>query len=269
VISRSEQELGACKVTLKPSTNQAKEDLQKMLNQHISPDPEMQAAYFEFIKSKAAQGDTEALLNLAVFHLSGITQEFSDRNKAIELLQQAIQLGSSEAKVCLGQLYLEGEVIQKNYKKAQTLFAAAAKAGNNSGLFWLAKLYLHGQGVRQNDQKAFELIKKAADQGLAEAQYNLGYSYFMGEFTPQDDQLAVKYLTLAAKQGIANAQVYLARCYACAYGGLKQDPKMALNWYKHAAAAAANHVYALYQVGQYYSEGRGVKMNDEIALAIS
>jgi len=99
----------------------------------------------------------------------------------------------------------------------------------------LGSLYLHGDGVKKDVKRAFVLFKLSAEQGFANAQYNLGFMYKNGEGTKQDVKRAVELYTLSAEQGIAEAQYYLGYMYGNG-ADVEQSLTTARRWIAKAAA---------------------------------
>lgn len=92
----------------------------------------------------------------------------------------------------------------------------------------------------------------AASAQSAERLYNEGKAYYDAKKYAQ----AVPKLKTAAEKGHKKAQYRLGRCYDKGYG-VKEDDKLAFNWYMK--AAAQGHAKAQYQVGKCYKNGEGVE----------
>jgi TPR repeat protein len=73
----------------------------------------------------------------------------------------------------IGEAYLKGKIVIKNYKKAQELFNKACDLGDSKGCTNLVILYLSGKGVEQNKQKAYDLFSYACNSGYEIACYNI------------------------------------------------------------------------------------------------
>jgi TPR repeat protein len=253
-ISQVDKETGSYKITLKNYEASIYEDMKQLLILTTGTAVENeQAAYLKTLEQQAKNDSIAALILLGSFHLTGLVPGYNNKAQGIQLLSRAKQLGSLEACVQLGLVFLEGLLVEKDYKKALENLQYAADKGFAVGQTLLAKCYLHGQGVKQNDKQAVYWLERAAEQGDGAALHTLGHSYLVGEFTEVNETLGVKFLTLVALQGSADAKVHLARCYATGYGVI-QDDAMALSLYEQ--AAKHNNVFALYQAGQYYTEGR-------------
>lgn len=185
-ISEINRETGSYKMFLKKQ--QERNSLKQMLNNIFDNDEQIN--YLKLLAEKAKHDDVNALVTLAVIHLTGSLKDFSKPEAALDLLERAKQLGAMETYVLLGEYYRE----KSDYTKAIEHFKYAASKGDPIGQLELAGCYLLGQGVKQNDKQALYWMTKSADQAQAYAQSNLGRNYYNGEFTPQNIALAIKYL---------------------------------------------------------------------------
>jgi TPR repeat protein len=132
----------------------------------------------EIWESLAEQGDVASLLKMATFHRSGFYAKKDeivkrDPSIAIKLFQQAVDLGSMEAQLQLGFIYMSGQ-----------------------------------KGIEPDQEKARELYLKAAKQGYAKAQYYYGLTYFKGEGIPTDYVQAHAWIHLATDNGYKPAERY-------------------------------------------------------------
>ena len=70
----------------------------------------------------------------------------------------------------LGNYYLDGVCVTKDYKKALSWFKKAAKEGNPKAQFKYGLMYYWAYGVEQDTKKAFSWIMKSANQGNIDAE---------------------------------------------------------------------------------------------------
>ena len=82
------------------------------------------------------------------------------------------------------------------------LLASAAKLGNPKAAYNLALLYLDGQTLPQDLKRAAELLRVAADAGNPEAQYALATFYKEGTGVEKD----IEQGGAAAAGGVARRQ---------------------------------------------------------------
>jgi hypothetical protein len=126
--------------------------------------------------------------------------------EAVKLFQQAADLGESRAMQDLGEMLMEGTVVDKNDEEAARWFRKAAEKGNTSAMLFLGGMYRLGNGVEQSDQDAAAWFRKAADAGNPAAMYNLGTLYEEGRGVPRDLRRAKKLYQDAATLGDQEAQ---------------------------------------------------------------
>ena len=81
------------------------------------------------------------------------------------------------------------------------LFPKAAEQGKAEAQYNLGLIYINGQGIKQNYKKAKEWFTKAAEQDLANAQYNLAVMYYNGNGGRSNLSLAKKWIGKACENG--------------------------------------------------------------------
>jgi serine/threonine protein kinase len=126
--------------------------------------------------------------------------------EAVDLFRQAADLGESRAMQDLGEIFMEGAVVDKNDEEAAKWFRKGADKGNTSAMLYLGGMYRLGNGVEQSDTDAAGWFRKAADAGNSAAMYNLGTLYEDGTGVPRDMGLAKQLYEKAAKLGDQEAQ---------------------------------------------------------------
>lgn len=158
-----------------------------------------------------------------------------------------------------------------------------------------AALLREGIGFEKDYEESFRLLKLSADQGYVLAESTLGYCYNMGEGTPKNYELSVLYTSRAAEKGNSIAAFNMGYYYERAQGvakdlnkafhwyqksalqsypcsqlalgrlyrvglGVSPDPSLSFYWYK--MAADGGDVFAMNQMGLYYTEGKCVEKNE-------
>ena len=81
-----------------------------------------------------------------------------------------------------------------------------AEAQNNLG-----EMYHDGEGVDRDLAEAVKWYQKAAENGFVEAQFDLACMYEEGNGTEENQKEAIKWFTLAADQGHILAQHRIKR----------------------------------------------------------
>jgi len=84
-------------------------------------------------------------------------------------------MGSIDAMNDLGNAYLTGHGVHKNYKEALTWYQKTADKGDALGMYNLGVMYNDGLGVTKDSTTAAKWYRGAANQGFAPAQLNLGF----------------------------------------------------------------------------------------------
>ena len=171
------------------------------------------------------------------------------------------------AQAILGQLYFDGNLIERNFDRAAFLFRQSAKNGNANGQFGLASLYQKGLGVPQDFAEAKRYYEFAAAKGHENAQYNLALMFEYGEGGQKNIKKALSLYEKVAETGNAEAAYRLAlrlrmnqnlgqvrnkfeKWFQIAAAGDISSAKLALAHYISNPENAA--VYNLREVFKYY-----------------
>ncbi len=188
-----------------------------------------------------------------------------DINESIRLLKKAVRLKSRKAMIYLGLAYLSGDIIKKDKKKADELFARAINIGDkqSEGLLTLADLYIKGEGLEKNNEKGIEYLKKALISKNSKENkalyFEVGKLYLRGRITKRDTDKGIEYLKKASELGSLNAMIVMAKFYA-----EKSDTfKESLYWYKRAAENGS--MKAMLSLSEIYFKGKLTKKNNSNA----
>ena len=101
--------------------------------------------------------------------------------------------------------------------------------GNKKAQHNLGLVYLKGQGVKKNCKKAVYWWKKSAEQGDAKSQNGLGVLYGNGQCVKKDYKKSIYWHAKSAKQGFVQSQLILGLMYGAGYG-VGKDYKVAYMW---------------------------------------
>ncbi|TFK47923.1 HCP-like protein [Heliocybe sulcata] len=158
---------------------------------------------------------------------------------------------------------LEGIEHHENNRLTESAqcFERSAKESGGCGagmLMWGLSLR-HGWGCEKNEKSGFGWLRKAAELALDDLQvvkgdarnvvkselvvaiYEVGQCFFQGWGVKQDQRMAVNYFKTAANLGDSDAQQDLAFCLANGKG-CKKDKREAAKWYRAAVAQGASDV---------------------------
>ena len=223
--------------------------------------------------------------------LSGIFayKAYEHLKTALKLVEQAAELGYTDAQEKLGYLYesglgITGEelILEPNLEKALEWLKKAAERPDSKNQKKIQQ-YIGLIYEKQKDfDSAVEWYRKAAEgyDGDVSAQYDLGYVYAMqskyfeaGEWLTKAKQNGhtnvdklferiVSFLTEKAENGDAESQWILATYYSNGYG-VAQDDKKALEWTEK--AAENGNVKAQVTLAKFYAFGVVVPQDNQKA----
>lgn len=121
---------------------------------------EVSARNLDYFKNSAAQGNRDAMHNLAMYYLG---TEDTTISQAIYWLKKAAEAGSTESMSVLGGIYASEKF--KNEKEAFAWFTKAANKGVGFSKLELARCYALGFGTPQNLEQATKWLTSATAQG--------------------------------------------------------------------------------------------------------
>ncbi|MBR1911885.1 MAG: sel1 repeat family protein [Treponema sp.] len=150
--------------------------------------------------------------------------------------ERAANQGWADALTNLGNMYLDGIAVTRDYAKARSLFEKAANQGNALACNNLGYMWEMGLGCSKNYSNAFKMYEKATatpgGHGLAED--NLGMCYYNGHGVLQDDAKARNHVEKAAFMGSTSGMLHLGQLYYYGIGG-SQSYAEAKKWLEKAA----------------------------------
>ena len=155
------------------------------------------------------------------------------KSEAFQWFLKAANAGDIDSMVCVGNFYLEGDVIEKNITLGMEWLEKAALSGdgNPKAMMRIAELYDDESFDGHDAKKAMEWYHKAAKAGNGDAMTLLGY-------IEEDKEKAVEWYLKAAKTGNADAMFNLAILYDDdEYSGKNEDKFF--EWLKKAAKAGS------------------------------
>jgi len=155
---------------------------------------------------------------------------------------------------------------------ARELLERAAVDKDAISVMWLARVYSTGRMTYPADkQRAVMLaaavmpeIEALALAGNAEAGFLLGTAWAEGLGKQEDPEMALQWYRRAAAQGHVLAQHNIGNLYFSGTGVGQSDTE-AVHWWQ--LAAKAGDAVPMYRLGTMYELGRGVDADSEQALA--
>lgn len=113
----------------------------------------------EVIKAQSGKmtptNEAEALYQAALAHFqgNGVPQ---DLVKAFELAHQAVEQGSADACVLIGNIYTDGRVVTRNFNKALEYYLKAAENNHVQAQYFLSIMYYDGRGTAVDFVEAYK-----------------------------------------------------------------------------------------------------------------
>ena len=224
-----------------------------------------------YLRNMAEHDDAEAQYKLAImygYHHVGVGLGAKDANAALEWCRKAIQGGSLNARVLLGNSFFEGEFagnpFEQDKEEAFKLYLNAAEQGDLDAQEAIGSLYDSGFKGKWSKEEAVLLLKKLGLQGNADA-----WSFIDDNVDFDFDDEFLKWLKNSAKKGCADAQSRLGSYYMSfnnefSLYSIKSATSAGIRWYKK--AAEQGHPAALHALCFCYYNGVGVKQDYEEAL---
>ncbi len=163
--------------------------------------PDLSEAAIWFGKA-AEQGDSAGMYALAECHLFGKGVR-RDPKRAVELLTAASTLNNPRAMNLLGDIYRKGipGLVEPNFVESVRLFSRAQELGFLDSQGNLGVLYIYGQGVTKDERKAFALFKDGAEKGNALCMFFYAMCFEGGVGVPRDREAARHWYVRSAQSG--------------------------------------------------------------------
>jgi len=134
------------------------------------------------------------------------------RATALQLFQNAAELGDRRAMTRLAEAYSRGDGIAPNREQAAFWYRKAADAGDTQAIDSLGRLY--AAGPAKDEVQAVDWYRKAVDAQNPTAMYDLGTMYENGRGVPKDLKAAIELYRRAAVLGDARAKARYAKLQA-------------------------------------------------------
>jgi hypothetical protein len=165
-------------------------------------------------------------------------------DSALKVLKPLAKLGHKRAQTGMGLMYLYGDGLTKDEKKAIEWFKKASCQNYDWALYHLGTSYYYGRGVAKNYKLSFEYYQKASLQNNASAFLVLGHLYGSGRGVEKDNFIAVKNYKKALDLGDLDAAFFLGEIY---YSGdqVVTDLVTALMWFNVAELSGDNAAVTL------------------------
>ncbi len=145
---------------------------------------------FKLMRLAAAQGSTEACLQLAWLSEIGRGTPVSQR-QAVNWYRKAAEQGNAEAQLNLGVKYDNGEGVQHNEQEACRWYRLAAEQGNADARYFFASALENGEGIAKDIDEAIDWYILAAEKGKQAAKARLWKLANLGVYVPESQNEAI------------------------------------------------------------------------------
>lgn len=176
--------------------------------------------------------------SLLALALAAATVEAADTlyDERFKRWTREAEAGDATAQYNLGNAYMRGLEVARDYRVAAEWFAKAAAQNDAKAQYKLGYLHFEGKGVARDYKKAYQLLRKSAQQEYSPAQFYLGRLYAEGLGVEQDNRKALYWFTEAAEDNYSPAKKEVERLQAVV--AAEEKAAEAARRAKEAAAAA-------------------------------
>jgi len=222
-------------------------------------------ASYEDVLPAAEQGNDNARFMLGVMYLNGEVVE-QDYRKAGGWFRKTYEnpwsLTQSDGRVAMGILYHNGLGVPRDFVKAFYLFEEAANIGNPFDVYNFDRNPIKLLSVRPDLSESLAWFREAAEEGNAGAQFCLAIAHYRGLTVEKDQVQVVHWLEKAATLGNPWAQYYLGYMYSEGEG-VEKSAVEAAKWFEKAALQEFKDAQTMLALS--YHSGDGVPESEEKA----
>lgn len=212
------------------------------------------------IEIKADEGDVDSMVKIATMFLLG-DKVTENKRKAAYYYRMAADNGNVDAMYAYGHMLYIGHGISKSYFTSCSYYRRANNCNDADAMFRFANKLYHGIGFPVDKSTAMEYFKKAADRGNEDAIYIYGYLKYNGDVKIKKSESA-SYFKLAADKGRPDAMHNYARMLFNG-DGVRKNKLEAIHYYKLAADAGHSDSCFIYATLLY--NGKEIEMNKQNA----
>jgi TPR repeat protein len=223
---------------------------------YAAQDAEPADASISHLQTKANGGDILSQRTLGDRYLNGDGVP-RDWDQSAKWYRAAATQGDKLSQFSLGMLLKDGaNGLQKNLTEAAQWFRAAAEQGDATSQVFLADMYANGDGVPKDPSEAAKwYIKATAQSSNPTIQLDIAGKFYHGYGVPKDYTEAEKWARKSAEQGLAEAQFMMGLMYTNGEG-VPTDLAESARWYRK--AADQGYAPAQYNLGLQLVSGSGV-----------
>ncbi|MBQ8320848.1 MAG: sel1 repeat family protein [Clostridia bacterium] len=204
-----------------------------------------------------------------------------DYKTAAQMYLEGAREGDALASFNYGYCLWRGYGVERDPYEAKSFFAFSREMEGGEACYNLAMLYLHGDKITKDYKKALEYMTLSANQGCIEAQLYLGMAYTSGcMFEPDVVGICMipahkpEYRAMYAElEGFVPDIDEFERDEDLRYSAVKQDGRAAFEWFQTAARHDPTYVEELVAKGKYlyarcYVDGLGTDFDRDKSIRL-
>lgn len=201
-----------------------------------------------------------------------------EHSAAAKMYLEGARDGDAQAAFNYGYCLWRGLGVQYDPYEAKSFFSFARDVGEGEASYNLAMLYLHGEGVTRDYKRAYEYMRRSAEDGCLEAQLYLGMAYTAGcMFEP--DVVGISMIPYHKPEYLSEIPMIegdvpdFEEDEAARYAAVRQDARAAFEWFMTASRHDPTYVADLVAKGKYlyarcYVDGLGTDFDREKAARL-
>ena len=170
------------------------------------------AAFYDLLKEQVDRDGPTAEFVWAGLIEFGFDNRLTE-GQALALLEKASHQELPEAIVQLAMCYYTGHWVKKDREKSIELFENAARLGNREATIRLCSIRLESLTPKKQSAELIQTLRNSANEGSSLAEALLGYCYWEGKGIIADTAEAVRLFRNAAQRGSQVAYHALRKMY--------------------------------------------------------
>lgn len=208
----------------------------------------------EYWQIGSKKKDHLSMTMMAYIYLDG---ELLEKNivLAVQILEEASELGNLTATRELGVMYFRGDKIKADYEKAYNYLSSISE-GDEDSLAYLGLMHIYGRYFEKDNEQGINLIVEAINKESSVGKGLLKEAFYNNVLTPEEDIKVCKYFVENDSDG--ESMWHLYQSYKNG-NGVEKDFTKAMIWLEK--AVSENYSRALLEMALYYFKGDVVEKN--------
>ena len=183
-----------------------------------------------------------------------------DYKEALEYLLKASEIGWSDADVLIGQMYRDGNGVERDLDRCVQYLSKAANNGNNKAMAMLGDLYYDGKYMSKNQKEAFKWYMMSACVGNAKSQYQVAMMLDSGIGVDKDEEQAKQWFARYSSSMVNDSRKVALDTLKARRGDMAVSNDILK------AMSRSNHPNSMVTLASKYESGKGFKKNEKAAI---